>query len=103
MNAHSEGSAYDPADETFTVALRRAKAEFLEMPGLRLTLAQAQDIAAKEIGYTMDFVNSISGKTIADASDALSRGWELELQFNPNRYWTVKATGNKQEAIDSNI
>jgi outer membrane receptor protein involved in Fe transport len=68
-----------------------------------LTLAQAQDIAAKEIGYSMDYVNAVSGKTISDASDALSRGWELELQFNPNRYWTLKATGNQQEAIDSNI
>ena len=46
MNAHSEASGYDPADETFTVALRRAKAEFLEMPGLRLTLAQAQRLWA---------------------------------------------------------
>jgi hypothetical protein len=46
MNAHAEMSAYDPADETFTVAVRRVKAEFLEMPGLRLTLAQAQRLWA---------------------------------------------------------
>ena len=36
----------DPADETFTAAVRRAKAEFLEMPGLRLTPAQAQRLWA---------------------------------------------------------
>ena len=29
------------AGEAFTVALRRAQAEFLEMPGLQLTAAQA--------------------------------------------------------------
>jgi hypothetical protein len=29
------------AGDTFTVALRRAQAEFLEMPGLQLTVAQA--------------------------------------------------------------
>jgi hypothetical protein len=46
MNANSETSAHDPADETFAAALRRAKAEFLEMPGLRLTLAQAQRLWA---------------------------------------------------------
>jgi hypothetical protein len=46
MNANPETSAHDPADETFAVALRRAKAEFLEMPGLRLTLAQAQRLWA---------------------------------------------------------
>jgi hypothetical protein len=36
----------DPADETFTAAVRRAKTEFLEMPGLKLTLAQAQRLWA---------------------------------------------------------
>jgi hypothetical protein len=46
MNAHSEMRACDPADETFSVALRRAKAEFLEMPGLRRTPAQAQRLWA---------------------------------------------------------
>ena len=29
------------AADTFTAALRRAQAEFLEMPGLQLTVAQA--------------------------------------------------------------
>jgi len=27
----------------------------------------------------------------------------LELQFNPNKFWTVKLTGNQQVAIDSGI
>jgi hypothetical protein len=30
------------ASEAFAIALRRAQAEFLEMPGLQLTVAQAQ-------------------------------------------------------------
>ena len=46
MNASPETVAYDAPDETFAAALRRAKAEFLEMPGLRLTLAQAQRLWA---------------------------------------------------------
>ena len=64
---------------------------------------QALDAAAKAIGYSTDFINSAAGKAIADASDATSKGWELELQFNPTRYWTMKVSGNQQEAIDSNI
>ncbi len=64
---------------------------------------QALEAAAKAIGYSIDFINSASGKTIADASDATSKGWELETTFNPNKFWTMKLTGNKQEAIDSNI
>ena len=64
---------------------------------------QAQETAAKLIGQTTTYINSVAGKSISDANDALSRGWELELQFNPTRYWTLKAAGSKQEAIDSNI
>ena len=68
-----------------------------------LSLADAQTKAAAQIGLTMDYINQVTGKTISDANDALSQGWELELQFNPTKYWTVKVTGNKQIAIDSNI
>jgi hypothetical protein len=32
------------AGEVFTIALRRAQAEFLEMPGLQLTVAQASKL-----------------------------------------------------------
>jgi len=32
---------FNPSTEAFMEALRRAKAEFLEMPGLKLTAAQA--------------------------------------------------------------
>jgi hypothetical protein len=46
MNAGADTRAHDPADERFSAALRRVKAEFLEMPGLRLTLAQAQRLWA---------------------------------------------------------
>ena len=46
---------------------------------------------------------ALQGKTISDVNDARSKGWELELNFNPMRNWTVKATGAQQEAIDSNL
>jgi len=41
-----ESRASEPVDERLGAALRRAKGEFLEMPGLRLTLAQAQRLWA---------------------------------------------------------
>jgi hypothetical protein len=46
MSVTPETAMHDPADEMFTAAMRRAKAEFLEMPGLRVTLAQAQRLWA---------------------------------------------------------
>jgi hypothetical protein len=67
------------------------------------TLDQAQAAAAKQIGYTVDYINSTSGKAISDVNDATSKGWELEAQVNPTRYWTLKVTGGKQIAVDSNV
>ncbi len=67
------------------------------------TLEQAQTAAAKQIGYTTDFIASASGKAISDALDATSKGTEVELQFNPTRFWTLKVTGGQQIAIDDNV
>lgn len=68
-----------------------------------LTLEQAQAQAAKDIGIPIEQIAAFDGKSINDSSNALSRGWELEMQINPTRYWTMKVTANKQEAIDSGV
>jgi len=46
MTPAGDSRAADSVDERLSAALRRAKGEFLEMPGLRLTLAQAQRLWA---------------------------------------------------------
>lgn len=67
------------------------------------TLAQAQVAAAKQIGYTTDYIAGANGKTISDALDATSKGTEVELQFNPSRFWTLKVTGGQQIAVDDHV
>ncbi len=68
-----------------------------------LTPAQAQAQAAKDIGFPLEQIAAFDGKSINDSSNALSRGWELEMQINPTRNWTMKVTANQQEAIDSGV
>lgn len=51
---------------------------------------------------TLDDLMAIN-KTITDASDAKSTGTEVEIQFNPTRNWTMRATGGTQKAIESKI
>ncbi len=67
------------------------------------TLDQAQAAAAKQIGYSVDYINSASGKSISDVLDATSKGTEVELQFNPTRNFTLKLTGGQQIAIDDHV
>ncbi|MBD5782509.1 hypothetical protein IEN85_23625 [Pelagicoccus sp. NFK12] len=39
--------------------------------------------------------------TYAAVNDMVSKGDELEINFNPNRYWTVSASVTKNEAINT--
>jgi hypothetical protein len=97
------GMDFHPGGQNLTFNLFDAATGWQQQLHPDFSLEQAQAAAAKDIGYTVDFINNAAGKTFSDASDATSKGWELELQFNPNRYWTLRATGNQQVAIDSNI
>ena len=94
---------FDNSGQNLTFGLFDLATSWFQQLNPSLTAAQAQDRAAQLIGYTPEFIASAAGKSIGDSSNALSRGWELELQFNPTRFWTTKLTGNQQEAIDSNV
>jgi outer membrane receptor protein involved in Fe transport len=94
---------FDNSGQNLSFGLYDLATSWYQQINPALTLAQAQAQAAKLIGVTPEYIASVAGKTISDVNDAESKGWELELQFNPNRYWTLKATGGQQQAIDSNI
>jgi hypothetical protein len=94
---------FDNSGQNLTFGLFDLATSWYQQIHPEWTLGQAQDTAAKLIGATPAYIASVAGKSISDVNDALSKGWELELQFNPSRYWTLKATGTQQEAIDSNI
>jgi hypothetical protein len=62
-------------------------------------LQQAHD---KE-GIQQPFIDTMRANTRAMTSDQSSKGYELEINYNPTRFWTMKVTGNKQEAMQSAI
>jgi hypothetical protein len=75
--------------------------------GLRpdFTEDQMRNKAAEIMGYSREFLDRVTaGATnIADASDAKSTGTEVEVQFNPTRYFTLRATGGQQKAIETGV
>jgi hypothetical protein len=50
------------AQERFTVALRRAQAEFNEMPGLKLTVAQASRLWSFDSALCTAVLSALVGK-----------------------------------------
>ncbi len=118
---HFETTQFHARTGIGTVATRAMAMDF-DVPGQNLTfdlyttatgwqqtqhpeysLAQAQEAAAKQIGYSTDYIAGATGKTISDALDATAKGTEVELQFNPTRFWTLKVTGGQQVAMDDHV
>ncbi|MDO8632561.1 MAG: hypothetical protein Q7R41_18930, partial [Phycisphaerales bacterium] len=46
---------------------------------------------------------AIRNGPLGETQDAKSRGDELELNFNPDRFWTVKFNATRTRAIDANV
>jgi hypothetical protein len=46
----------------------------------------------KQTGVDPNYIAGHYGKTHGDRSTSTSRGKEIEITFNPTRYWTVKST-----------
>ncbi len=56
-------------------------------------------------GITSDYVDWVrtSGVTLADVNNVSSTGNEIEINYNPTSYWTVKANVTQQKAVDTSI
>ncbi|HEY0966707.1 MAG TPA: TonB-dependent receptor plug domain-containing protein [Opitutaceae bacterium] len=68
-----------------------------------LSLAQLQAETYKIMGVTQEYVDSLKNKTLSDINNVESKGTEIEMYYNPSRFWTIKATITQQEAVDSSI
>ena len=55
------------------------------------------------LGMTPDYVSFLQTANLNDVNDAESKGYEVEVSYNPTNYWTVRLTGSQQSAIDSNM
>ena len=57
----------------------------------------------KQVGVDPNFIAGHYGKTHGDHSTATSRGKEIEITINPNRYWTVKGTATQTRAFNGQL
>lgn len=68
------------------------------------TVDQQKTEVFRIMGLTEEFVSGIQNQpAISDINDVSSKGKEIEIFFNPNRYWTVKATVTQNNAVDLNL
>jgi len=53
------------------------------------------------MGVDPHFIDSHRNKTHGDTGDAVSKGKEIEIEYNPNRNWTLKATIVQAKALNA--
>ena len=76
--------------------------------GVKPTAQQSFDAVAKFLNMTPEYLTVLNrefGNRIntIDSVDTSSRGYELELTYNPSRNWRIKVTGSKSSAKDDRI
>jgi outer membrane receptor for ferric coprogen and ferric-rhodotorulic acid len=71
--------------------------------GIVPTAAQTSSAVAKIMGLPEGFLDTLVGKSIAETSDISAKGYEFEVNYNPIRNWTIKATAAQQVSIDNHI
>lgn len=73
-------------------------------PGWSTTQIKAE--VARTMGLTQEQIDgleaAITSGTLAAPQDVLSKGDELEINYNPTRNWTVSASVTKTESINQN-
>lgn len=76
--------------------------------GVTPSAQQTFDAVAKFLSWTPEYLTVISreyGNRIntVDSCDTSSRGYELEMTYNPSRNWRIKLTGSKASTRDDRI
>ncbi len=69
---------------------------------LDAAVAQTMQLDAKLVSLLQTSVN-FGGLPIAEAQDAVSKGREFEIHYNPTNYWTIKANVTQDETIQAAI
>ena len=74
------------------------------LTGAALDAAVAKEIAM-DLGVLQTLENSINfgGLPIAEGQDALSKGKEIEFNYNPTNYWTMRGSVTQNETIQSAV
>ena len=69
--------------------------------------SQIQAEVARQIGLPSDLQNTLISEfnagTLSSTQDVAAMGSELEVNFNPTRYWTVAASGTDTQSFNTNV
>ncbi len=83
--------------------LQRQAAAWITAGNPNLTTDQLATEVAKTMGVTVDKLALMNAYPIAETSDVVSKGKEVEITYNPSRFWTTKVNVSEQEVVEQNV
>jgi len=83
--------------------LQRQAAAWVAAANPAFTQTQIDSEVAKAMQVPLDRLALMNAYPIAETSDVVSKGKEIEITFNPTRFWTAKATITQQEVVEQNV
>jgi hypothetical protein len=77
----------------------------LQNPGAAVSAAEAHAATVLQMDpATISALDQhFDANTLAAINDITAKGTEIEVNYNPNRYWTVSANFEERESINSNV
>ncbi len=83
--------------------LQRQAAAWVAAANPAFTQDQIDAEVAKVMQVPVDRLAQMNAYPIAETSDVTSKGQEIELTYNPNRYWTLRGNVSHEEVVEENV
>ncbi|QYM78559.1 hypothetical protein K0B96_14835 [Horticoccus luteus] len=89
-------------------ALQNRASQWIVAQNPSITVDQLRQQVASVMHLSPDFIDQMSrldeeGLNLAEPEDTLARGTEIEFNYNPTRFWTMKGNVTQQESIQAKI
>ena len=83
--------------------LQRQAAAWIGSANPTFTQDQLNAEVAKVMEVPPDRLAQMNAFPIAETSDVVSKGKEIEVTYNPSAFWTAKATITQQSVVEANV
>ena len=83
--------------------LQRQAAAWIGSANPTFTQDQLNAEVAKVMEVPADRLAQMNAFPIAETSDVVSKGKEIEITYNPTSFWTAKATITQQSVVEANV
>lgn len=84
-------------------ALQRQARNWVRAANPAFSTAQVDTEVYRIMQVTADEETAIRNGPLGETQDAKAKGDEIEIFFNPDRYWTLKANVTRTRSIDANV